>query len=295
LYHAKRYNEALQALAQAVTLHPLNTTARIDLARTLEAMGRYAEAIATAQESLRIMREAESAPVGSAKSRGELVRALVIAARSWQGLQRWDEALTTADEGLTLAPEQPDLWYVRYAALDCLNQPEEALAAAKRVTEVQPMALVGWKNAIALLSDLRRFEEALEMVEQALEPVPTDDELRGQHALLVAQLVAQGKLPHTALANVEADLDDPEIWVMTARNLAFLNDPEAVLQACDEGLRRLPTKVDLYGIKVRALMGLPRYREALAPLREALRTAKPNHMVGHEFSEPKSKSTSERL
>jgi tetratricopeptide (TPR) repeat protein len=253
-------------------------------------------AIATSQEALRIMREAETAPVGSAKLRGEQVRALVIAARSWQGLKRWNEALTTADEGLTLAPEHPELWYARYAALDCLNQLEEALAAAKRMIELQPTALVGWKNAIALLFDLRRFEEALEMVDQALEVAPTDDELRGQHALLVAQLVAQGKLPHTALANVEADLDDPEIWVMTARNLTFLKERQAVLQACDEGLRHVPTKVDLYGIKARALFGLHRYREALATLHEALRTAKPNPMVGHkfhEFSESKSKPTSE--
>ena len=293
LYLATRYNEALQAQSQAIILDPQNTTARIDLALTLEAMGRYKDAIAASEEALRIIREIESSPVGTASSRNEQVRVLAIEARSLHALKRWPEALAASETALALAPERVDMWSVRFAALDLLKRPEEALAAAKRVVELAPTAVVRWKNVISLLLRLKRYEEALSTVERVLEFAPSDAELHTYRAVLVAQFVAQGKLPHTALINIEGDLDDPEIWIMTARNLIFLKDHEAALRASEEGLRRFPTKIELYSTKMRALIGLHHFRETVATFLEGLRFAKLNPVFGHEFSEPKSKPTSE--
>ena len=293
LYLATRYNEALQAQSQAIILDPQNTTARIDLALTLEAMGRYKDAIAASEEALRIIREIESSPVGTASSRNEQVRVLAIEARSLHALKRWPEALAASETALALAPERVDMWSVRFAASRPAQASRGSTGSGETGGRVSANGSGTGENVISLLLRLKRYEEALSTVERVLEFAPSDAELQTDRAVLVAQFVAQGKLPHTALINIEGDLDDPEIWIMTARNLIFLKDHEAALRASEEGLRRFPTKIELYSTKMRALIGLHHFRETVATFLEGLRFAKLNPVFGHEFSEPKSKPTSE--
>ena len=77
------------------------------------------------------------------------------------------------------------------------------------------------------------------------------------------------------------------------KELGYLGVWEEALRVCNERVRRIPTKADLYSHKAIILTRLRRYRSALATVREALRTAKPNPVFGYAFSDRQSKSTGE--
>jgi tetratricopeptide (TPR) repeat protein len=293
LYRARRYGEALQAQTRAVTLDPDNTTAYIDLARTLEALRRYKEAIDTSRDILSIMCETENTPAGAAKSHNEQARALAVQARSLQALKRWPEALDVSEEALTLSPDRADMWSLRYQILYRLKRYDEALPAAQRVVELRPRSQIEWRKLLALLVKLRRFDEALNTAQRALEFMPDDAKLLSQRVMIVALLCTQGELSNALPLRPNVDLNDPKTWKVAAEELGFLGEFEEALRVCNEGLRRFPTKVDLYSSKMFILTRLGRYRETLATLREAMRTGKPNPVFGHEFGGPKSKPTSE--
>jgi tetratricopeptide (TPR) repeat protein len=293
LYRAKRYHDALQTQEQAVMLAPHNANMRVDLALIFEALGRYKEAISTSQGALRIMHEGERVPVGTAHSHWEQARALAVQARSLRALKRWPEALDVAAEALALSPDRADMWLLRYQIFHRLKRYDEALPAAQHLVELRPRSQIEWRKLLALLVKLRRFDEALDTSQHALEFMPDDAKLLSQRVMIVALLCTQGELSNALPLRPNVDLNYPETWMTATKELGFLGEWEEALRVCNEGLRRFPTKADLYSHKVIILARLGRYGEVLVTIRKAFRTAKPNPVFGHEFSEPKSQPTSE--
>lgn len=81
--------------------------------------------------------------------------------------ERRADALAAADRACTLAPRDPDMWYVRCEALQALNMFDDALAAADRAVALRP----GWPGyhvvrAVVLLR-LNRRAAALAAVDRA--------------------------------------------------------------------------------------------------------------------------------
>jgi tetratricopeptide (TPR) repeat protein len=169
-----------------------------------------------------------------------------------------------SNEALALRPLYHDAWLVNSAALYHLKRLDEALAASERFVELKPSAYIMWTNLCTILIDLERYEDALKAFDRAVEIAPDDRSIRSQCAALLAQLIAQGALPNSSPRYNDPDLNEPQVWVTAARNLRALGDKEAALIACDEGIRRCPTKVAIYGTKMLLQLELRRYREIAA-------------------------------
>jgi hypothetical protein len=64
--------------------------------------------------------------------------------------------------------------------------------------------------------------------------------------------------------------DDPSGWAALAGCLLVARRPEAAIEACDAGLRRLPQSAGLHAIRGRVLQSLSRVGEATAAFRQAM-------------------------
>lgn len=259
-----RYAEAQRALDHALALDPRNVKALVDLAQTHAMLGHYRAAVTVSREALRLLREEEVTPLGSSKGSAELVRALLVQARSYNDLHDYAKALEASNEALVLRPLHHDAWLVNSAALYHLKRLDEALAASERFVELKPSASIGWTNLCTILIDLERYEDALKAFDHAVEIAPDDQPIRSQRATLLAQLIAQGTIPNSSTRYDDPDLNEPQVWVTAARYLRALGDREAALIACDEGIRRCPTTVAIYGNKMLLQFQLRRYREIAA-------------------------------
>ncbi|HEY7020484.1 MAG TPA: tetratricopeptide repeat protein [Ktedonobacterales bacterium] len=277
-----RYAEAQRALDHALALDPRNVKALVDLAEVHASLGHHRAAVAVCTQALHLMREDEARPVGSSKGSAELARALVIQARNYDDLHNYAKALEASNEALQLRPLYSDAWLIKSVALYHLKRLDEVLAASERFVELKPSTSIGWTNLCTILIDLKRYEDALKAFDRVIAISPDDRPVRSQRAALLAQLIAQGVIPKSSPRYEDPDLDDQHVWLIAARKLHTLRDREAALLACDEGIRRCPTKVDIYGTKMLLQFELHRYREITATWQaawQARRSSAPSRRV----------------
>ena len=77
-------------------------------------------------------------------------------------------ALELLDQALTLAPEDPNVWWHRAIALGDLGRPEQAVQAYDSALEIDPGLTLAWSNRGSILKDLQRPEEAAASFRQAI-------------------------------------------------------------------------------------------------------------------------------
>lgn len=176
-YEQGRFSEALSLVARALKANPKSADVLIDYSVILQALDRSEEALAQFDQLLN--RCPEDARLHY--NRGNTLKRLA----------RYDDALASYDRAIELAPDLVVAHQNRAATLVALNRNEEALADYDRVLEL----LVDPADRVSLLVDrsrvlsrLKRYEEAWEDCEKALERSPDSAEALTQRGAILTEV-----------------------------------------------------------------------------------------------------------
>jgi tetratricopeptide (TPR) repeat protein len=273
LYQEGRFSQALHAHDHALALDSHDARAWVGRAETLAQLGRHQAAVAACDRALQLRENVEDVPRGSATARTADAYVLLVKMHSLSHLRKWQDALEVSEQAAALAPSNADTWTVMGVALHHLKRFEEAVAAERKVVNLHPTDGHGWLNLALTLVALDRMQEALEVCDRGMQRAADVQPLREQRALILAVLFARGIITMQSPYLAEPELDVPAAWTGAANHLRHCRQPESALKACDEGLRRCPTYMELYSIKTWVLKDLHRYRDMARMFGVALRAS----------------------
>ncbi len=242
-------------IGAATRLAPNVAAAHVNLAMALSALGRYAEALDSADRALSL----EAANPDAHLGRGNALLALGRAA----------EALAAYDQALALRPTDPRGHYNRANALRDLGRLEDAVAGYEAALALSPGYVEALGNRGAALARLGRLGEALAAFDAVLARSPTAEAHRNRGAAL-ARL---RRLPE-AIASYDAALAaDPRSAQAHNDRAAALNDlgrAAEALAAADRAIALDPALVDAHNNRGVALFTLRRLDEARPCFDQAL-------------------------
>lgn len=203
---------------------------------------------------------------------------------------------------VVLTPAQQRRWLLAQSRLlQRQGELEQALAVAKQARSQWPGQADTWLQEAAILADLQRLDEGINVIQQAAAQVEQPRELRDP---LLGYLINQGRLAQASQlleqwlqqdpddpillgqrAGLQIDLGNLEAAEEQLRNLAkrhpergrialskFLlqrNRPTEVLAVCEQAITADPARLVPYQLAARALAQLQRWPEAIAMLTAA--------------------------
>jgi Flp pilus assembly protein TadD len=117
----------------------------------------------------------------------------------------FEKAAAVLTKATADSPEDPQAFFYLGVAHEQLGHADEAVTAYQKAAELDPKLIDASVNLSALLTDLQRDQEALDVVEKALKLVPEDKPLKANRALI---LLNMGK-PEAAEAYAELVKAEP--------------------------------------------------------------------------------------
>ena len=188
----ERYDEALQSFNKAIELDPKNVLAWCGQSKILINLKRYDEALESINKAIEL--ESNNVEVlalkvmildetGHYDEALELLKKILeiapeeLWAIEWQGrilskLDRYDEALGCFNKLTQLAPNNVRVWEYKLTILFQLKKPEyldELLNVSKRLCELESEQSVWWRVRGGVLRFLKRYSEAIESLNKAIE------------------------------------------------------------------------------------------------------------------------------
>jgi len=151
-------------------------------------------------------------------------------------LNRFEEALMSAEMALGMAPEEVHSLLAKAAALVGLNRGEEAFRLHDRIVELEPKNRDMWSARASLLVMLERWDDAL---------------------------VSYGRA-------IELGANEADIWQGRGRPLRHLKREEEALASFDNAIRLGVQSCDLFFERAAVLIALGRWDEGVAALNNAL-------------------------
>jgi tetratricopeptide (TPR) repeat protein len=268
LVEAQRQNfvEADRLMSRSLAVKSDTADAHANHARVLNALKRYADAVAACDKALSI--------------NPRLASALVSKGNAFQALERDIDALASYEAALAVNPGVASVWSNRANTLWKLGRREDAVGSYQKALSLAPglrEALVGYGNA---LRELDRHQEALACYDRALALKPDDV------ALLVsrAQVLGLARRVEESLASCDRALalepDDMMALITRGDALTTLHRPIEALEAYGRALAVNPDSALALNNRSNALQGINRYDEALADLERAQRLV-PDYADAH--------------
>lgn len=162
---------------------------------------------------------------------------------SWLGLakvayqeNRYDDALASTSQALTLQSESPSVWYTRGLILqNGTDRLTEALAAYEKSLQLEPGFAAAWHSRGLLLARQTRYDEAIESLQKAAALDPQD---------------------------IESWLDLSDTYLSIDRN-------DLALKILDRALTIKPQELKLWQQKGAILTNVGKYSEACDTYRES--------------------------
>ncbi|MBW4681027.1 MAG: tetratricopeptide repeat protein [Microcoleus vaginatus WJT46-NPBG5] len=158
LYQAKRYEEAIAACEQAISIKSDFYEAWDTLGNALYELGRHHEALTSYDKAIQI--KPNFPEVWNNRSRALF------------SLQRYEEAIFASDKAIQLKPDYYQAWNNRGFALFSLQRYEEAIAAYEQVISIKPDFEAAWFNRGSAFEELQRYEEAIACYDKAIQLKP---------------------------------------------------------------------------------------------------------------------------
>ena len=299
-----RYPEAIEALKRAVMLQPAAPDAWLELAATLIAAERPADAAAM----LDAAQSAVAPSAGVCLARGwallavrrdrealesfERARALQPAeidaglgiARSLARLRRFPEAFATSDTLLTLSPDCAEALAVRALLLFLVGRPEEALAEAARAEAADPhRALPAVVRGLELLRQGRAVD-ALAEFDKALVREPNFAAARVGRAQALEALDRHSDAVAAVQDAARTDPENPAVYLLAARLMIRAHRFDQAAECFAQALRRDARSLEALRGRAQCLAALRRAAEALAAYDELLAVAPDTpYMQGERF------------
>ncbi|MDB9305831.1 MULTISPECIES: serine/threonine-protein kinase [Cyanophyceae] len=158
LSQLKKYEEALAAYDQAIQIQPDYVEAWSGRGFVLRDLQRYPEAIASFEKALQLDNTAPE--IWNAK--GEIFR----------NLQQYNNAIQSYDQALELQPNYYQAWYSKGLAFHNLKQYDDAINAYETAIEFKPDYGQAWYSLGNALFNLNRFDYALKAYDKAVQYRP---------------------------------------------------------------------------------------------------------------------------
>ena len=151
----ERYEEALVAYDQAIQLDPTFIYAYNSKGMTLDNLERYEEALVAHEQAIQLD------PTDANAYRNK--------SKTLYYLDRYEEALVVSEQALRLDPSDHYAYMNKILALGGLMQLcKEALTATEQAITLDPSNSVLYQDKSAALNELKRYEEVLAAVNQAI-------------------------------------------------------------------------------------------------------------------------------
>ena len=173
---AYRFEEALTACDEAITLDPGYAAAHRERGIALEYLGRFEEALAAVDQAITL----EPRYAAAHRERGAALRYL----------GRFEEALAAVDQAITLDPGDAASHNGKGPTLFALGRSEEALAACDQAITLEPGYFVAHANKGIILAATGDLDDALAELDVASRLAPS--EAGAAHAWAAAILWHQG-------------------------------------------------------------------------------------------------------
>ena len=252
-----RYDEALAAFEETMRRFPQDEVAPNARAETLRDLGRYDEALAAFEETMRRFPQNEVAR----NARAETLR----------DLGRYDEALAAFEETMRRFPQDEVAPNARAETLRDLGRYDEALAAFEETMRRFPQDEVARNARAETLRDLGRYDEALAAFEETMRRFPQNEVAPNARAETLRDL---GRYDEALAAFEETMRRFPQNEVARnarAETLRDLGRYDEALAAFEETMRRFPQNEVARNARAETLRDLGRYDEALAAFEETMR------------------------
>ena len=155
-------------------------------------------------------------------------------------LERYEEALVSHEQAITLEPYGAKAWFNRSNTLHTLGCYEEALASCDQAISLQPDLATAWTNRGRALERLGRYEEALDSCDQAISlesDAAVNWENRG------STLKKLGRYEEALASFAQAISLQPDYalaWLNRGSTLYVLGRYEEVLASCDQTISLQP-------------------------------------------------------
>jgi tetratricopeptide (TPR) repeat protein len=165
-------------------------------------------------------------------------------AKSFEKLDRYDEAVSIYDRGLTQHPQDFRLWHERGLALAKLGRFEEAIASYDRAYELNPTQRdLAHERGDALLK-LERYEEAIASFNVFLNYVPNSGHVLSDKGYALHQLNRYEEALQSLNRALNANDADRNAKVYAhayqISSLQQLGQLDAALKSCQTALQRYP-------------------------------------------------------
>lgn len=179
LWYLNRERQALAATERAIAIAPNSSLAWFNQGRILAGSGRYRDAVASYYRALR-----GDANVGDRPTLAEIWVNLSATFYRWE---RYDEAMTAAEQALAIEPDSALAFYNRGLALMALGRYAEAATTYEAAIALDSENADFWAGLGIALRLLGENPEALAALERALEINPDHTQaLLNQEALTKA-------------------------------------------------------------------------------------------------------------
>jgi tetratricopeptide (TPR) repeat protein len=182
LWRMENYPEALAAAERVIGLNPSYAQGWFNYGRILRSLGRNDQALA-AYDQARLHYDRRSEPVALSDIWAN--RSAVL----WR-LQRYQEALESADQAIATNPNNVQAWYNRGVVLLALKQPQAALKAYRKAVQLDPKADYAWTGQGIALEQLGQLKEAIAAFEAALKLNPAQPLALQNRQTLLLQLTS---------------------------------------------------------------------------------------------------------
>jgi tetratricopeptide (TPR) repeat protein len=185
--------------------------------------------------------------------------------------QRFPLAMEQIVQGLSRAPNSPELYLRMAIALSGMSKEQEAEKAAREAIRLAPEDGRMYNTLASTLRWQERYEEAEQAINEAHRLEPNRAYFFGKHVAISWGLKREEEAMGHAMQAIALEPDDAWHHLLAAQCAQRLKRSEAVLTHCRESLRLDPqsiTTLTLYGT---TLQKLGRHREAVPPLLSAMR------------------------
>lgn len=255
LYKQKRYEEALQAFAEAVRLEQGNANYQSGRGRTLYNLKRYEEALVVFQTTARL----EPKISYHAKMQGEI----------FHKLQRYEEALGAFQTAARLEPKAAYYLKMQWEILCKLKRYEEALEVVEEAIRLEPKDAFLTKRQEICNQIKQREQEQLRPQSQA--PAPIKEQIQAQPRQQKKEPQPVSQAPNAALEQYNQ-----------GQTLYKMKQYEEALLAFDKAVSMKPGNATYQSARARTLYDLKRYHKALAAFEVAARLEPniPDHLKG---------------
>ena len=266
-FQQRRFTEAVQHLAQAVTLMPQRAAAHNLLGLAFKELGRFDDALAGFERAAALEPGA--------------IEFITNRANQLNMLGRFEEAAAAYDRIVELNPGDAMAWFNRGLALHELGRLEDALASVDRALTLNRGNAMAHAQRADILRALHRIEEAIAEYERAIGMQPRLADAHVGHAIA---LNAAGRR-EDALASCDEALAASPISAEAHSTrgsilMQSFDAAEQALAAYDQAIALRPDFHIAHSDRGLALHRLDRLPQALASVQQAI-NRKPTYARGY--------------